>query len=237
MGKRDPRIDDYISNAAEFARPILKHLREVVHTACPEVEETMKWSHPFFLHKGILCTMAAFKQHCSFGFWRGSLVVEKAATQCGGMGQFGKIRSLADLPGDKMLAEYIRRAAQLNESGARPPVKQSKERTELVVPEDFQAALRKNKKALRAFENFSYSHKKEYLKWISEAKREETRQKRLVSAIQQIGEGKPRHWKHANCWRLDALRNDFYAIESAQASRRNCLFEAEGRPRSSSGKR
>jgi uncharacterized protein YdeI (YjbR/CyaY-like superfamily) len=199
----DSRVDAYISGAADFAKPILQHLRELVHTACPEVEETMKWSRPSFLHEGILCGMSAFKHHCAFGFWLYELVLEPAengAPERDGMGQFGRITSLADMPSDKKLLAYIKKAVELNESGAKRPASlRPAKRQELIIPDYFTAALRKNKKALAAFEAFSYSHKKEYVEWITEAKREETRQKRIATMLAWLAEGKSRHWKYANC--------------------------------------
>ena len=123
MGTRDPRIDQYIGKAPEFARPILAHLREVVHAACPEVEETMKWSSPHFTYKGPLCHMAAFKQHCGFGFWKGSLVVGTEAASDDAAGQFGRLTSVTDLPPDDVLAGYVREAKRLNDEGVKAPMK------------------------------------------------------------------------------------------------------------------
>ena len=200
MPKKDPRIDAYIARAADFAQPILKHIRKLVHAACPEVVETMKWSFPHFEHEGVLCSMASFKQHCSFGFWKGDLIFGKRGTQDEAMGQFGRLTSISDLPNDGTLTGYIKKAAQLNEAGIkRPAPVRSKIRKELVVPDDFAAALKRIKKAQTTFENFSYSHKKEYVEWIVEAKREETREQRLKTAIEWLAEGKSRHWKYASC--------------------------------------
>jgi uncharacterized protein YdeI (YjbR/CyaY-like superfamily) len=204
MGTTDRRIDAYIARSADFAKPILKHLRKLVHAACPDVEETMKWSMPFFMHKGILCSMAAFKQHCSFGFWKRSLILPKGWTagnkQAEGMGQFGRICAMGDLPRDRVLIGYIKEAARLNENGTRlPPRPKAKEKKELSVPAELLSALNENEKALTTFENFSYSHKKEYVEWITEAKGEETRKRRLAAAMEWIAEGKSRHWKYAKC--------------------------------------
>ncbi len=200
----DPRIDAYIAKSADFAKPILNHLRQLVHAACPTVEETIKWSFPHFDYKGILCGMAAFKQHCSFGFWKASLVLGKGNSQGNvadeAMGQFGRITSIADLPGDKILIGYIEKAAELNDAGVKVPARaRPKSKKELVVPADLATALKKNKKALATFEKFSYSHKKEYVEWITEAKREVTRKQRLETAIAWMAVGKSRHWKYVNC--------------------------------------
>jgi len=202
MAAKDPRIDDYIANSADFAKPILNHLRKLVHAACPEVEETIKWSFPNFLHKGMLCSMASFKHHCSFGLWKGALILNKATRlrEHDAMGQFGRITSLADLPEDAKLLSYIKEAVRLNEAGIKLPAKsKTKVTKELVIPADFAAALKRNKKAHSSFVGFTYSHKKEYVDWITEAKRAETRKKRLSMAIAWIAEGKSRNWKYNSC--------------------------------------
>lgn len=200
MGKRDPRIDSYIKKSAEFARPILKHLRELVHLGCPEVEETIKWSMPAFDYKGLLCGMAAFKQHATLNFWKSEFVIGKNR-QKEAMGQFGRITSLKDLPPDKVLLGYIQKAATLNERGIKIPRARIRpgQKRELAVPEYLATALTKDKEARTNFENLSYSHKREYVEWLTEAKREETRQKRLETALAWIAEGKPRNWKYMEC--------------------------------------
>jgi hypothetical protein len=201
--KRDSRVDAYISSAPDFAKPILNHLRDLVHTACPDIEETMKWSRPHFLHNGMLCGMSAFKNHCGFGFWMGEMVVgamDGAASEKDGMGQFGRITSRRDLPGDKELLAFIRKAAALNDSGAKRRVApRTSEKQKLIIPHYFTAALRKNKSALTAFEAFSPSHKREYVEWITEAKREETREKRIATTLAWLAEGKSRNWKYSQC--------------------------------------
>jgi uncharacterized protein YdeI (YjbR/CyaY-like superfamily) len=197
-------MDAYIARSADFARPILNHIRKLVHAACPEVEETMKWSAPFFMRKGILCNMAAFKNHCTFGFWKASLILGKRRAapnkQDEAMGQFGRIGAISDLPKDNVLIDYIKEAARPNETGTRlPPRPKLKEKKELIVSTYLQSALKRNKKALMAFESFSYSHKKEYIEWLTEAKGEETRKRRLATAIAWMAAGKSRHWKYVKC--------------------------------------
>jgi hypothetical protein len=195
---KDFRIDRYIKDAAPFAQPILNHLRKLVHTACPDVEETLKWGFPHFLHNGMMCSMAAFKAHCSFGLWKSQLVLGKNASD-DGMGHFGRITALSDLPSDKLLLGYIKEAVRLNEMGVQKAPPRPKEKQPLVIPDYFSSALRQNKKAQEAFDNFSYSHKKEYLEWITEAKRDETRNKRIETTLAWLSQGKPRHWKYLNC--------------------------------------
>ena len=206
MGKRDPRIDAYIDKAAGFAQPILERLREIVHEACPEAEETLKWGAPSFMHAGgILCMMAAFKQHASFGFWKHALVVGGEVPGDGmpreGMGSFGKMTSLKDLPPKKELVALIRKAMQLNEAGVKTlgVRKTSAPKPPPVTPDDLAAALKKNGKARTTFDGFSPSQQREYVDWITEAKRDETRQKRLAQAVEWLAEGKPRNWKYMNC--------------------------------------
>jgi uncharacterized protein YdeI (YjbR/CyaY-like superfamily) len=203
MGKKDPRIDAYIAKSADFAKPILTHLRELVHAACPEVEETMKWSFPNFIYKGMFCSMASFKAHCAFGFWKADLIFGTGKTgtddEKGSMGHFGRLSSISDLPKDKELLALIKEAVRLNDAGISKARPRPKVKKELVVPDYFLRALKKNKKALAAFEAFSYSHKKEYIEWITEAKTEETRQRRIAQALEWMAEGKSRNWKYANC--------------------------------------
>ena len=204
MATKDPRIDAYIAKSADFAKPILSHIRELVHQGCPESEETLKWSMPFFTYKGMLCHMAAFKSHCSLGFWKSKLVMgnenSSSNDEKDGMGQFGRIGSLKDLPSDKKMLAYVKEAKRLNDEGIQKPSKpKPKGPRELAIPAELSAALKKNKKASAAFEGFSYSHKKEYVDWITEAKRDETKSQRLATTIAWLAEGKSRHWKYANC--------------------------------------
>lgn len=196
MGSKDPRIDAYIEKSADFAKPILRHIRKVVHAALPEVEEDLKWRMPAFMYKGILCGMAAFKSHCTFGFWKGSLLTD-GKQSADAMGQFGRIESLSDLPSDKTLAALVKRAAKLNDDGVKVArMAPQGPRKPLRIPSDLAAALKKNKQAHAAFKEFPYSHKKEYVEWLTEAKTDTTRQKRLGTAIGWIAEGKARNWKY-----------------------------------------
>ena len=206
MSKYDPRVDAYIAKSADFAQPILEHLREVVHTACPDVEETWKWSFPCFMYNGaMMCNLAAFKAHCSFGFWKASIMADpdNIFTEPGktGMGHLGKISSLKDIPKDAILKKYIKAAMKLNDEGAKVarPKPSEKDKKELVTPPYFTKELNKNKKAKQVFDAFSYSNKKEYIQWLEEAKTDATRDKRMAQAIEWIEEGKDRNWKYKNC--------------------------------------
>ena len=201
MPSIDPRVDAYIADAAEFARPILERARAVVHEACPQVEETIKWGMPTFVYAGsILCGMAAFKQHATFGFWKHALVMGEGAERTG-MGSFGKMTSVRDLPPKKDLVALIRKAMTLNEQGAKTP--QARRRTTPrpapTVPPDLAAALRGNAAARGTFEGFPPSHQREYVEWLEDAKREDTRAKRLAQTIEWLAEGKQRNWKYMKC--------------------------------------
>jgi len=199
MPKTDPRIDAYIAKSADFAKPILVHLRKLVHEECPQVEETVKWGMPSFEHRGILCGMAAFKQHCAFSFWKHALVVE-GKQERDGMGSFGKMTSMADLPSDAQLRTWLKRAVKLNEDGVRQPSKPKVKKAKLLkAPVYFLTALKKNKKAQATYEAFPPSKKNEYIEWITEAKAEETRLRRLTQAVEWMAKGKPRHWKYMKC--------------------------------------
>lgn len=196
---RDPRIDAYIERAAPFAQPILRHARALVHEACPEVEESIKWGMPSFSHAGgILCGMAAFKQHASFGFWRHADVVGEGEPR-DGMGSYGKMTSLDDLPPRTTLLAHLRKAMQLNEAGLKSPKRKPAPRPALDTPEDLAAALANNKAANATFDAFPPGCRREYIEWIVEAKRAETRTKRLAQAIEWMAAGKRRNWKYEKC--------------------------------------
>jgi uncharacterized protein YdeI (YjbR/CyaY-like superfamily) len=196
----DKRVDAYIEKSADFAKPILNHLRALIHKASPEINETIKWSFPVFDHKGTVCHFASFKQHCAFGFWKGSLLPDPENIledhRDSAMSQFGRITSIKDLPSDEILIQYIRNAVVLNETGVKLLAKKKTTAAEVEVPEYFSGQLSTNPLARSTFENFSNSHKKEYLEWLAEAKTEATRQKRMETAIEWLGEGKSRNWKY-----------------------------------------
>jgi len=200
MGKRNKRVDAYIGRSAQFARPILNHLRTLVHKATPGVGETIKWGVPNFDYKGMMCTMAAFKEHCSFGFWKASLMKEfkNLFSRMGklGMGHMGQIRTLADLPPDAVILRMIREAARLNDGRASNAPRRKAKAIVVKVPAVLSRALSDNKKAKLTFDSFSPSNKRDYAEWITEAKTSKTKAKRLESAIQWLVEGKPRNWKY-----------------------------------------
>lgn len=193
MGGRDPRVDAYIAKSAAFARPILDHVRELIHNAIPDVEEDIKWGAPFFNHEGVICGIAAFKQHCAINMWKASLIL--GDKQGDSAGQFGRITKLSDLPADAKLKGYFKEAARLNEAGVKQP-RAKKPAPKLEVPSALQQALKSNKKAAAVFEKFPPSHKREYSQWIAEAKGEDTRARRVKKALEWIVEGKGRNWKY-----------------------------------------
>lgn len=197
MGTRDKRVDAYIERAAGFAQPILSHVRELVHAACPSVSETIKWGFPHFEHQGVLCSMASFKAHCAFGFWHAEMraLAENKSGEAA-MGQFGRITALSDLPKDAALKVLIHKAVALNESGIGPARVVKPKAAPLRVPDDFAAALKRDRTAAANFAAMSPSHRREYIEWLVDAKREETRSKRLATAIDWIGQGKSKEWKY-----------------------------------------
>jgi uncharacterized protein YdeI (YjbR/CyaY-like superfamily) len=202
----DRRVDAYIEKAAPFAQPVLMHLRKLMHQACPRVKESVKWGMPFFIQQGvIICHMAAFKQHCAFGFWGPQM--KKALKRDGlhssdAMGVLGRITSLRDLPPDKELLAYMRHASELVESGERQKSierPRRKAKGDVRIPVELTAALKKNKLATKAFSEFSPSCRREYATWIAEAKRPETKEKRVAQAVEWIAKGRSRNWKYENC--------------------------------------
>ena len=196
MPRKDPRIDAYIARSKPFARPILARLRAVVRETCPDVVETLKWGSPSFEYHGILCGMAAFKEHAVFGFWKGKLVVdEKDRVPKDGMGQFGRLTKLSDLPAKRVLAGYVKKAMALNESGVTVK-RNAAPKKPIPVPADLRVALAKSAKANAVFQEFSPSARRDYLEWVTEAKRPATRAKRIATTIEWLKAGKRRNWKY-----------------------------------------
>jgi uncharacterized protein YdeI (YjbR/CyaY-like superfamily) len=198
----DPRIDAYIDRAAPFAQPILRHLRAAVRAACPEVEETIKWSMPNFGYHGrILCNMAAFKQHATFGFWQGKRVIgdQPGTDDKAAMGQFGRLTDIADLPDDDALRMMIQQAMALIDAGTKTPRPIKHAKPPAALPDDFAAALAAAPAALATFDSFPPGQRREYVDWVLDAKRAETRQKRIAQAVEWLADGKRRNWKYENC--------------------------------------
>ncbi len=201
MGQFDPRVDAFIEKSADFAKPILTHIREVVHRASPSINETIKWGMPFFDYKGPVCMMASFKQHCAFGFWKASRLSDpqgllRGSDEEAAAGSFGRISKMEDLPSDEALIGFIHQMLVINESGVKEARKPAAPKAELDMPADFDKMLKENLTIMGQYEKFSPSSKREYLEWFAEAKSEATREKRLQQAIEQIAEGKTRHWKY-----------------------------------------
>jgi uncharacterized protein YdeI (YjbR/CyaY-like superfamily) len=194
----DPRVDSYIASAPEFSKPILVELRKRVHAACPGVVETVKWRMPSFEYHGLLAGMAAFKAHMTFGFWKDGLLrkeKEHAAT----VERAGCMKAFADLPPKTAFVKALQRAMQLNEEGVKAPRMRDKPKKPIAVPPDFARALAASRKAKAVFDAFAPSCKREYLEWIVEAKKEDTRARRIAQAIDWIGQGKKRNWKYESC--------------------------------------
>jgi len=191
MPKKNPRVDAYVARSADFAKPILNRIRKLVRAACPDVQETIKWNSPFYEYKGILLATPAFKRHSALIFWKGRLFLSKDQKAT-----LRRLTTLSELPGDKILTGYIKKAVELNEAGIKAPRPKPKAKKAVVVPDYFLAALKQNKRVLAVFENFSPSHKREYVEWIAEAKRQTTRTTRIQTAIKLMTQGKSRNWKY-----------------------------------------
>ncbi|MCH5596618.1 YdeI/OmpD-associated family protein [Niabella ginsengisoli] len=203
MPTLNSKVDDYIAKSADFAKPILEHFRAIVHKASPDITESIKWGVPSFDYKGkMMCSVAAFKKHCAIGFWLGAQVkalkpyLEKATEAASEFGRIANITSVKDLPKDMDLIAAVKEAIHLADLGVTMKRAPAKKSAELPVPEALSKALQKNKKAKEVFENFSPSHRKEYIQWINDAKTDATRDKRLASAMEWIAEGKGRNWKY-----------------------------------------
>ncbi len=203
MKNTDPRIDAYIENAPEFAQPIMTKVRKLFHRAYPDIGETIKWSSPTFEHKGIVGGMGAFKKHVSFGFWK-SKAMSDPENLFEGKAKASpfsiKWTSVKEMPSDKVLVAYIKEAVKLNEDGVKAVKKKAAKKPAAKVPPELMAALKKNKQAQKTFDAFSPSARREYCEWVSDAKREATRDKRIVQAIEWMAEGKPRNWKYMKKW-------------------------------------
>lgn len=201
MSEKDSRVDTYIEKAAPFAKPILIKLRKLIFQACPDVEETIKWSFPNYeVHGSMLCSMAAFKEHCAFGFWKASLLTDTAGilklAERNSMGHLDKLTSVKDIPSEKTIISYLKEAALLNKNNVKVPRVKAAPKKELPPPGELTKAFKKNKRAALNFDAFSPSQKREYIEWINEAKTEETKNKRIETTIEWSEEGKTRNWKY-----------------------------------------
>jgi hypothetical protein len=196
MGTKDPRVDAYIAKAPDYAKPILEQLRATVHEVVPDVTEDIKWQLPHFTYKGMFCGMGAFKEHTVFGFWKAKLVFAEKFKGMRLADQFGEMRTVADIPARKQFVAYLKKAKELNDAGAKVVRTPAAPKKAARTPAFVTAALKKNKKAAATFAAFPPSHKREYLEWLTGAKTEETRQRRLAQALEWLAEGKPRNWKY-----------------------------------------
>lgn len=191
----DPRVDAYIAKAAPFAQPILTHLRALAHKALPDATEDIKWGMPHFLVDGKnVAGMSAFKAHCAF-------VIHGDGRQGEAMGQYGKITAIDDLPPERELIASLHAARDrvVQQGSATRGRSRAAPKPEIPVPDYFAAALAANPKAKAAFEAFAPSHRREYLEWITEAKRDDTRARRMATALEWLAEGRKRNWKYEGC--------------------------------------
>lgn len=202
MGTRDKRIDACIDEAEPFARPVLRKIRTLIHEGCPDIEETIKWGAPSFGYKGMLGGMASLSKHVSYGFWKARIMQdpEGILKSAPGASNFSfKASSIKDLPPDKTLLAYVKEARRINDEGLKAPAKKRKPKKTIEVPDYFQKALNKNKTAKATFESFPYSRRRDYVEWLTSAKREATRDKRMATAVEWLAEGKSRNRKYENC--------------------------------------
>ena len=193
-----PEVDRYIEKAAPFAQPILERIRKAFHAAHPDVTEAIKWGVPFFEYKGTLGSMAAFKEHVGWGFWKAKLMNDPKGLIARGEGAMGgtKVTDVKEMPSEKVITEYVREAIRLNEEGVKLERGPRRVVKESAVPADLAAALKKSPPAAKTFKAFSPSHRREYIEWITEAKQDATRQKRITQAVEWMAEGKSRNWKY-----------------------------------------
>lgn len=199
MSNHNKKVDEYIFKMADFAKPILTHLRQIIFETCPDVEEDIKWGIPHYGYKGDhLVMMAGFKQHCSFSLYKAELMKDKMIQESVKAGKkFGymdKVKDLSELPNKKVLTAYIKEAMELNSSGISKP-KVVKEKVEVVAPKEFIEALEQDKIAFSVYESKSPSFRKNYIIWIADVKTDETRQKRITQSLEWIREGKDRFWQ------------------------------------------
>ena len=197
MGKKDPRVDAFIAEAQPFAKPILRRIRQAVHAGCPHVEEDIKWRQATFMYKGILCGMASHNAHVTFGFWDQMVGDHAKAEEAGG--QLGRLESVDDLPSERKLIAMVKDAVARRDAGIKPTRTKTAPKAPIGVPAYFAAALKTNNKAQAAFDAFSPSHRREYVEWITEAKQDATRQRRIAQALEWLAEGKSRNWKYERC--------------------------------------
>lgn len=196
MPKTDKRIDAYIAKAPEFAQPILSRVRSMVHEGAPDCEETLKWGHPTFIQNGLLCGMLSFKGYCAVHFWKGSLFIDAPTGDKGAAKQLGRLRSIKDLPSKTVFVAYVKRAVEVNAAGTKVPRMAAKPKQAIPLPPDLRRAIDENPKARQTYDAFSPSHRREYLEWITEAKQDSTRARRIAQAVEWMAEGKPRNWKY-----------------------------------------
>jgi uncharacterized protein YdeI (YjbR/CyaY-like superfamily) len=203
---KNPAVDAYVAKSADFARPILKRLRELMHKADPNIAETIKWGVPHFEHEGIVASMAAFKQHVAFGFWNEKLLREQLGRDAGRMfprdaekGMGGrKVRALAELPPAALIVRTAKAAVALNDAGLRPK-RVLKRKPPPKAPPDLVAALKRNAKARATYGRLTPGQQREYVEWLVEAKQAATRERRLAQAVEWLAEGKQRYWKYQGC--------------------------------------
>ena len=203
MNKK-PTFDEYINNSEEFARPILIYLRELIHRTCPAITEEIKWNFPCFVYKGSNHVyMAGFKKHATYGFWLAKEMSDSDGVfvfgEKTGMGNFGKLTTIEDLPNKEVLRNYLLEAMDLIDRGVK--IHSAKKEIKIKENRALLQALETNSSSKIHFQEFPPSQQKDYHEWINEAKTDSTSAKRIAQAIEWISEGKPRNWKYMTKWK------------------------------------
>src|SRR5438270_1264994 len=179
-------VNDSLANAPEGTRPILVRLRRIFRQASPKLEEAIKWGVPCYLFKGPVGGFAAYKQHVSWGLWKSRALNDPEGLLGRGVSVMaGKITKVSEIPPAAKIIALIEQVIALNEAGIKSPKPPEPE-----LPADFAAAMKKAGKAARHYAAFTPARKWQYVNWVTQAKRAETRAKRIEIAVERIGEGK-----------------------------------------------
>lgn len=202
------KIDKYIADAPEYARPIMEKLRKAVHKGCPQAEEAIKWGCPYFMYQGkLFCGMAAFKKHVGFGFWNSKDMDDPEGLFESGTGKKASMcnahfHAVKELPTQKVLVDYVKQSKKLTDaelSKSKPAKKAAKKKVAVPkTPADLSSAFKTNKTAKSYFDSLAPSHRRDFLQWILDAKRDATREKRVNETVKLLKAKKTLHWKYQN---------------------------------------
>ncbi|MCB0792148.1 MAG: DUF1801 domain-containing protein [Flavobacteriales bacterium] len=187
------RINSHIAEQDEWKRRLMVRLRQLIHQVDPGIEETWRWNGPHFDRNGIMLGMSAHKTCVSIWFHKGALLKDPRRLfeplekdEAKGMRVY-KLKE-SDAIDEKAFTELVKQAVKLNEDGVKLSEAKPARKT-LVVPPELESVLKKDQHAMTNWEGFSYSKKKDYIEWVTDAKREETRKRRIAQAFQLIRDG------------------------------------------------